>query len=68
MLQQLERGLSSCAMQALGHGLSSCGARTWLLRSMWGSSQTRDRTHVPLHWQVDSYPLCLQGSLGFCFC
>ena len=21
----------------------------------------------PLHWQVDSYPLCHQGSLLFCF-
>ena len=27
-----------------------------------GSSRTRDRTHVPLHWQLDSYPLYHQGS------
>ena len=27
-----------------------------------GSSQTRARTRVPLHWQADSQPLCHQGS------
>ena len=29
------RGLSSCGSQALEHRISSCGARVYLLRSMW---------------------------------
>ena len=33
---------------------------TWLWHV--GSSQLRDRTHVSLHWQVDSLPLSHQGS------
>ena len=28
-------GLNSCGSWALESGLSNCGARTWLLRSMW---------------------------------
>ena len=31
------------------------------------SSQTRDRTHVPPHWQADSYPLDHQGSPPLAF-
>ena len=35
------------------------------LVSLWhvGSSQTKNRTRL-LHWQVDSLPLCHQGSPG----
>ena len=32
-----------------------------------GSSQTRARTRVPLHWQADSQPLRHQGSPGLVF-
>ena len=48
-------GFSCCKAQALGtrasvvvaHEFSSCGSRAQLLRSMWESSRTRDRTCVP---------------------
>ena len=30
-----EHGLSSCGLRALGLGLSSCGARAYLLHGMW---------------------------------
>ena len=46
------------ASLAVEHRLSSCGARGIFLDQ--GSNS------CPLHWQVDSYPLCHQGSPCFC--
>ena len=39
--------LSSCGSRALEHRLSSCSTRDVIAPQHVGSSQTRDRTHVP---------------------
>ena len=41
--------------------LSSCGTWAWFLYRM-GISPDQGLNPCPLHWQVDSYPLCHQGS------
>ena len=40
-------GFSYCSSPALESGLSSCGTQALLLRGMWESSWSRDRTRVP---------------------
>ena len=57
------RGLSCCRAQAPG----AQAQQLWLTGPVAprhvGSSQTRARTCVPLHWQANSQPLHHQGSL-----
>ena len=55
----------SCRSFDVGHRLSSCGIRAYLLRGMWGlSSPTRDPSHVPCiarwilyHWATREVPI-----------
>ena len=66
-----------CFVQAF----SSCGERDYSLLQSMGSAVVVHRLSCstacgffldqglnlcPLHWQVDSYPLCHQGSSNFC--
>ena len=49
------------SMGSRARGLSSCSTRLNCPMEC-GIFQIRDQTHVPLHQQVDSYPLHHQGS------
>ena len=52
-------GFRCCSSWALEHRLNSCGL---VVLQHVGSSWTRDRTPVLLHWQVDCLPLSHQRS------
>ena len=41
-----QAGFSSCSLQALEHGPSSCGSWALLLFGMWDFPRPRDQTHV----------------------
>ena len=53
--------LNAVASLGADHRLSSCGTQAWLLHIMWDLLRPGLKP-VSLHWQVDSYPLCHQGS------
>ena len=52
-------GSSCCSSWAIEHRLNSCGL---VVLQQVGSSWTRGRTPVLLHWQVDCLPLSRQRS------
>ena len=54
-------GVSSSGLWALERGLSSCGERVSLLRSLWNRPRPGIKP-CPLHWQADSYSLGHQES------
>ena len=58
----LAHGLSSCSSQALEHWLGRCGPWAEWLQGMWDLSGPGIKPVFPVHWQVNSHQLYLQGS------
>ena len=56
------RGLISCGLRVLEHGLNSCVAHGLSCSTVCGIFPVQGSNLCPLHWQMNSYPWSHQGS------